>query len=63
LRVDGGGRGIKNPRPEGRGQVAAHLGKRARLAILVFNYGNGLGKGRSFAKLARGALDAAACFF
>jgi hypothetical protein len=43
--------------------VAAHLGKRARLAILVFNYGNGLGKGGSFAKLARGALDAAACLF
>ena len=43
--------------------MAAHLGKRARLAILVFNYGNGLGKGGSFAKLARGALDAAASLF
>jgi hypothetical protein len=63
LRVDGGGRGIKNPRPEGRGQVAAHLGKRARLAILVFYYGNRLGKSGPFTELACGALDAPSCFF
>jgi hypothetical protein len=43
--------------------VAAHLGKRARLAILVFYYGNGLGKSGPFTELARGALDAAASLF
>jgi hypothetical protein len=43
--------------------VAAHLGKRARLAILVFYYGNGLGKSGPFTELACGALDAAASLF
>jgi hypothetical protein len=51
-------------RPVGQSNILkSKTQQKENAAQLVFYYGNGLGKGRSFAKLARGTLYAPPCFF